>query len=419
LPAVSPKTIVLLTVFIDLMGFSLIIPLINYLVDELGGGILQVGLLLSSYSVAQFIFLPIWGRVSDRWGRRPVILFGLAGSAGSFYLFGMADPAMGLTGNMTLLFWILVASRFLQGAANANLAAATAYIADITPPSQRARGMGQLGAAFGLGFVIGPAIGGLLGQWGLWVPAFLAAILSGVNLAWASRWLPESLPPSQRQEKRPFSEGLAQTVAFLKQPITGLVLATFGVYILAFSTIFGTYVEYAKENLDVGVSTSGLLFAYMGLISILIQGKFVGPMVVLWKETTVARIGMALMVLGLALIPESASLLIFIVATTLFSVGNGLVLPTLNALLSQTAGRRQQGAALGLGHSIAAMGRMVGPFMGALFWEAMGYAAPFRVAAMLMVTSLIMACFIAQPGNSIVEADETGPLVEEPVQGDG
>jgi len=392
MPAVNPKAIVLLTVFIDLMGFSIIIPLVNYLVEDLNGDILHVGLLISSYSFAQFIFLPVWGRLSDRWGRRPIIIFGLAGSMVSFTIFGLADPALGLSSNLTLLFAILLTSRVVQGVANANLAAAYAYIADITPPERRARGMGQLGAIFGLGFILGPAIGGTIGQWHIWLAAFFAAGLSGANLIAAIRWLPESLPPEERSvTKPPFKEALRITAGFFRTPVLGLLLWVFALFILSFSVIFGIYIEFVKDELHGGMAAAGLLFAYMGFISLIVQGWLVNPLVERWGELRITRLGLFLMVIGIALTPASRDLVSLAAMTTIFSFGSGMVQPSINSLISRAVGPRQQGAVLGLSQSLGALSRAVGPATGALVWTQYGYATPFYLASLLMAGTLMLA----------------------------
>ncbi len=191
----KPLHILMLTMFIDLAGFAMFIPLLNYIVAELGGSILTVGLLITAFSLAQFACLPAWGRLSDRIGRRPVIMLGLGGAAVAYAVFGLADPALGLSDDRRLLLGVLFLSRIMLGVMSANYAAAYAYVADVTPPEERAQGMGMLGVAFGLGFVCGPALGGLLGQWGFWLPAFFGSGLALLNLFCAWRWLPGPLPP--------------------------------------------------------------------------------------------------------------------------------------------------------------------------------------------------------------------------------
>ncbi len=408
MPALSPKSIVLLTVFIDLMGFSIIIPLVNYLVEDLEGDILHVGLLISSYSFAQFLFLPIWGRLSDRIGRRPVIIFGLAGSTLSFTIFGLADPELGLSSNVTLLFGILLCSRVIQGVANANLAAAYAYIADITPPQRRAKGMGQLGAIFGLGFILGPAIGGTIGQWHIWLAAAFAAALSGINMVAALRWLPESLPPEDRTlTKPPLKEAVRITVGYFRTPVLGLLLWVFALFMLSFSVIFGVYIEFVKDELNGGLMEAGLLFAYMGFVSLVVQGWFVDPMVERWGELVNTRAGLVLMVVGIALIPLSWDIPSVALVTTIFSVGSGMIQPAINSLISRAVGPRQQGAVLGLSQSLGALSRAVGPATGAVVWTMWGYAAPFYLASALMVGTLGLALAVRM--DRAQRSDETLP----------
>ena len=340
---VKPLHILMLTMFIDLAGFAMFIPLLNYIVAELGGSILTVGLLITAFSLAQFACLPAWGRLSDRIGRRPVIMLGLGGAAVAYAVFGLADPALGLSDDRRLLLGVLFLSRIMLGVMSANYAAAYAYVADVTPPEERAQGMGMPGVAFGLGFVCGPVLGGLLGQWGFWLPAFFGSGLALLNLYCAWRWLPESLPPDHvvRPRVSP-GEALRETLAYLRQPRLGLLLVIFTLYLLAFSIIFGTFVEFSKERIGLPVRLSGVLFAYMGGVSIVTQGGLVGPAVRRCGEAWTSRVGALLMLFGMGYIPYTTTIEGVALATTIFSLGSGFIQPTLNALISRAVGPQER-----------------------------------------------------------------------------
>jgi len=401
---VKPLHILMLTMFIDLAGFAMFIPLLNYIVAELGGSILTVGLLITAFSLAQFACLPAWGRLSDRIGRRPVIMLGLGGAAVAYAVFGLADPALGLSDDRRLLLGVLFLSRIMLGVMSANYAAAYAYVADVTPPEERAQGMGMLGVAFGLGFVCGPALGGLLGQWGFWLPAFFGSGLALLNLFCAWRWLPESLPPGHvvRPRVSP-GEALRETLAYLRQPRLGLLLVIFTLYLLAFSIIFGTFVEFSKERIGLPLRLSGVLFAYMGGVSIVTQGGLVGPAVRRCGEAWTSRAGALLMLLGMGYIPYTTTLEGVALATTIFSLGSGFIQPTLNALISRAVGPQEQGTVLGLSQSLGALSRAIGPLLGTSLWTLLGYAAPFRLASLTFALVLVLMLQVGQSRRAVVQ----------------
>ena len=400
----KPLHVLLMTMFIDLAGFAMFIPLLNYIVAELGGTILTVGLLITAFSLAQFLCLPAWGRLSDRIGRRPVIMLGLGGAAIAYAVFGLADPALGLSDDRRLLLGVLFLSRIMLGVMSANYAAAYAYVADVTPPEERAQGMGMLGVAFGLGFVCGPALGGLLGQWGFWLPAFFGSGLALLNLFCAWRWLPESLPPDHvvRPRVSP-GEALRETLAYLRQPRLGLLLVIFTLYLLAFSIIFGTFVEFSKERIGLPVRLSGVLFAYMGGVSIVTQGGLVGPAVRRCGEAWTSRAGALLMLFGMGYIPYTTTLEGVALATTIFSLGSGFIQPTLNALISRAVGPQEQGTVLGLSQSLGALSRAIGPLLGTSLWTLLGYAAPFRLASLTFALVLVLMLQVGQSRRAVVQ----------------
>ncbi len=401
---VKPLHILMLTMFIDLAGFAMFIPLLNYIVAELGGSILTVGLLITAFSLAQFACLPAWGRLSDRIGRRPVIMLGLGGAAVAYAVFGLADPALGLSDDRRLLLGVLFLSRIMLGVMSANYAAAYAYVADVTPPEERAQGMGMLGVAFGLGFVCGPVLGGLLGQWGFWLPAFFGSGLALLNLYCAWRWLPESLPPDHvvRPRVSP-GEALRETLAYLRQPRLGLLLVIFTLYLLAFSIIFGTFVEFSKERIGLPVRLSGVLFAYMGGVSIVTQGGLVGPAVRRCGEAWTSRVGALLMLFGMGYIPYTTTIEGVALATTIFSLGSGFIQPTLNALISRAVGPQEQGTVLGLSQSLGALSRAIGPLLGTSLWTLLGYAAPFRLASLTFALVLVLMLQVGQSRRAVVQ----------------
>ncbi|MBI2951463.1 MFS transporter, partial [bacterium] len=265
----SPLVVLFLTVFIDLLGFGIVLPLLPYYAESFGAGPLTVTLLSSSYSLMQFLFAPVWGRLSDRVGRRPILVLSLAGSALSYLLFGLA-------GSLAALF----ATRLLAGVCAANISTAQAYIADVTTPETRAKGMGMIGAAFGLGFIFGPAAGGALSRYGYAVPAFFAGGLSLLALALALFRLPESL---RRQGDPPGGAArggfdLGRLWAALVHPGMGLLLLIFFCSVFAFANLEATFALFVERAARFGYTAreTGYLFAYMGVLMSLMQGGLVG-----------------------------------------------------------------------------------------------------------------------------------------------
>src|SRR5512141_2055210 len=258
---------IILVVFIDLLGFSLILPLLPFYAESYGASATLVGLLVASYAAAQMIGAPILGRLSDRYGRRPILIASIFGTFLGFLLLGFAKTLV-----------VLFAARILDGLTGGNLTIAQAYISDVTDPKDRSKGLGLIGAAFGLGFIIGPVTGGFLSQWGYAVPAFVAAALSFMNLILIYAWLPESLTPEKRasmSDKRP-AITLGALVQALQRPFTGSLLTTrffFGLAFAIFQTIFSLY-TLAKFNLS--AQNNGLILTYVGILSVSVQGFLVG-----------------------------------------------------------------------------------------------------------------------------------------------
>src|SRR5512147_522932 len=302
---------ILLVVFIDLLGFSLILPLLPYYAETFNASKFTTGLLIASYAIMQLIGAPILGRLSDRFGRRPVLLVSVFGTFLGFLLLGFANA-----------LWMLFASRILDGLTGGNLSVAQAYISDVTDEKSRAKGLGMIGAAFGLGFIIGPATGGFLSQWGYAVPAFVAAAISFINLILIYAWLPESLTEekrSQMTEKRPAITLNALLVAF-RRPFTGSILITrffFGLAFAIFQTIFSLY---ALQKFNLTARDTGFVLTYVGVLSVIVQGFLVGRLTSQFREDlliTVAVVLMGISLLGWALAPSVLWLYIIMTPTAL------------------------------------------------------------------------------------------------------
>ena len=366
----SPVTIVFVTVFIDLLGFGIIIPLMPFYAETFGANALTVGLLNTSFSLMQFLFAPFWGRLSDRIGRRPVILAGLFGSAVSYLLFGLAS-------SLTLLF----AARIAAGIAGANIPTAQAYMADVTTPENRARGMGLVGAAFGLGFIFGPAIGGFLSQWGYQAPSFFASALSLANFVAAWFLLPESRRPDAT------TKSLGRMEAFrhaMNKPTLLLVLALYFVVTMAFSGFEATFALFTEARFGYTTASIGFLFAFIGVVLAVVQGVLVGKVVKQIGERRLIPLAIFAISLGIGMIPFVQTVPALLAALGLLAVGMGFNGPSQSSMVSQLADADDQGGTLGLASSLASLGRVVGPACGGYLYDAHGMTTPYLSAAAVM-----------------------------------
>jgi len=370
--------IVFITVFLDLVGFGIVLPLLPFYATELGASPFEVGLIIASYSAMQFLFAPIWGALSDRFGRRPLLLVGLFGSAASYVVFGLAGTLE-----------VLLLSRVIAGIMGANIPVAQAYIADSTTLERRARGMGLIGAAFGLGFIFGPAIGGGLSPWGYGVPGFVAAGLSLTAAAAAWFWLPESLAPENRVRDgfgavsavtgraRAASRVLARRR--LREPIGVFFLGTMG--FAGFTTIFPLFLE---NPLGLTALYAGGMFALVGMVSAGVQGALIGPMVERYGEQTNAALGGALLSAGVIAMGLAQSVVATIVSLLAVGVGWGLLAPSLQSLISRRAMANEQGQVLGVNQSASALARVIGPVAAGWAYGALGAGMGFVAGGLLI-----------------------------------
>lgn len=367
---------IILVVFIDLLGFSLILPLLPYYAETFKANQTVTGILIASYAVMQLIGAPILGRLSDRFGRRPVLLLSVFGTFLGFLLLGFANA-----------LWMLFASRILDGLTGGNLSVAQAYISDVTDEKSRSKGLGMIGAAFGLGFIIGPVTGGLLSQWGYAVPAFAAAAISFINLILIYAWLPESLTEekrSQMTEKRPAVTFNALLVAF-QRPFTGSILITrffFGLAFAIFQTIFSLY-ALAKFNLT--ARDTGFVLTYVGVLSVIVQGFLVGRLTSRFREDiliTASVVLMGISLLGWALAPSLVWLYIIMTPTAL---SGGLLNTLLSSTLTKAVAPQEIGGILGLSAAVESSTRIIAPLLGGVLLQQVGTWAPGLFGAVIMV----------------------------------
>jgi DHA1 family tetracycline resistance protein-like MFS transporter len=370
-------------IFIDLIGFGLVIPLLPFYAELHGASPELVTLAMASYSAAQLVAAPVLGRLSDRWGRRPILILSLVGSTVSYLWLGVA---YGL--------WVIFASRLLAGACAGNIAAAQAYIGDVTRPEDRARGMGMIGAAFGLGFILGPALGGLLAgsdptPQALALPAFVAAGLSFLALLGVLFVLPESLPRERRGTAR---RGRVDVVldALRRPDMRRLVLLYFMV-IVAFAGMETTFAMWAERQFRWGPMQVGGVLAYVGVLSALVQGGLIGRLARRFGEERLLVAGLAAICAGLLATPLSRSLPELLVGTAFMALGMGLTQPSISSLLSRAAGQERQGETMGVAQSAGSFARIVGPALAGVLFGAFGRQAPFWSGALILAVAALLA----------------------------
>jgi multidrug resistance protein len=376
----SPLAVIFITVFIDLVGFGIVLPLLPYYAETYGASSLAIGFLSTSYSLMQFIFTPLWGRLSDRFGRRPLILLSLAGSCTGFLIFGLAR---------SLVF--LFVGRMVAGIAGAIIPTTNAYIADITTPENRAKGMGLVGAAFGLGFILGPAIGGLLAPYGYDKPALLASAIAGLNLLFAYFRLPESATEEIRRKASKRRFDLRTLFEALRHPSIGLLLTMYFVVTFAFSNMEATFGLLNEHRYGLSARQTGYLFTFIGLLMSLMQGVLVGRFVKLWGERWCIVLGTFTMIFGLGLLPFAPNIALYCGIIALLSFGTGINNPSIAGLLSRSSHVEEQGGIMGIAQSMASLGRIIGPIWGGYAFGALGFRWPFISAALLMTLAFLLS----------------------------
>lgn len=385
---------IFLILFLDILGFSLVLPFLAEEARATFGTSEAVGTLLAAiYSLMQFLFVPVWGRLSDRIGRRPVLIWSVFATALGMFGLGCAlvfSPTVG---------WLFVA-RAASGIATANIGTASAYIADVTGPEDRAKGMGTIGVAFGLGFILGPAFGGILsgitihGRAGA-VPCFVAAGLSLLNFLWALTGVKESLPPELRSTKKrslsPLDIGAARD-AFARPGIARAVIVNF-VLILSFTVLDQTFRFFNKDMFQMSALDTGLVLGFIGVVAALVQGGFVRRLSKKYDEAYLVRAGIAIQVVafaGLAAAPSIGKNFLY-VAGAVLAVGNGLSQPSISAFVSKRADPREQGATLGTNQSAASLARMFGPAIGGVIYGSLGARWPYITSAIGMALAALLA----------------------------
>ncbi|GIW05256.1 MAG: tetracycline resistance MFS efflux pump [Dehalococcoidia bacterium] len=384
----SPLFIVYLTVFIDLLGLGIILPVLPFYAQLFGASGFAVGATLAVYSAVQLISSPLLGALSDRIGRRPVLLLSLAGSALSLTVTGLAGS-----------LGVLLAARALSGLFGGAIGTAQAYVADTTTPADRAKAMGMIGAMTGLGFIVGPALGASLSQFGLGTAAFVAAGLAAANFVLALFLLPETRVPG-RAPRRPVFTVLRVGEA-LTHPTVGRLFGAMFLAMFAFAGVQATLPLLGERNFGLTPSSLGVIFVSVGIVSVLMQGVAVGRLVARFGERTLAIAGFAIFVGTLLVLPFVTSLLTALAVLAIQTMGSAIYNPSLTSLISQEAPPDEKGSLLGLSQSFAALSRATGPFVAGFLFD-FGPALPFVVGALLVAVGLTFLIRLPAPAERLV-----------------
>lgn len=394
----TPLLIIFATVFIDLIGFGMVIPILPYYAhtEPFMATPLDIGFLFASYSLMQFFFSPLLGRLSDKYGRRPILFVSLVGSAVGYLTLGLANT----------LFLVFL-GRIIGGISGGNISTAQAYIADVTSKENRAKGMGLFGAAFGLGFILGPAIAGILSKYGVNVPFFVAAAMSLANAIALYFILPESIKPGAKANVTVRKSRILELVDSLRDKAFRELNLIYFLLITAFSIMTYAFVLYTSFRFGYDAEKNGYLFAFVGVISILVQGMLFGRLVKMFGETALIVVGCAVLVLSLFALPfigpTYGGVSALLVGLAVMSFGNSLASPGLTSLASKSADEHDQGRTMGIMQSGASLARTVGPLLGGFLLNNALNAIDddtiyrtFWAASIIMFIALVVAIFFAR-----------------------
>lgn len=368
--------------FVDMIGFMIVLPLLPFYALKLHATPETIGRLIASFSIAQLVAAPIWGRVSDRYGRRPALLIGLSASAAAYVVFGLAHSV-----------WLLFLSRLVQGAGGGTTGVAQAYVADTVESADRARALGWLSAATSAGVMLGPAIGSFAAHFGQAAPGMIAAALCLINVFFAWKWLPESRKEPTAAPVRGRKSIWHPAWMALRHPGTPIarLLWIYGVGMIAFASMTSVLALYLGAEFGVDEKSIGYIFLYVGVLSFVMRSLLLGPIVDRIGETWAMRMGTLLLVLGLALYPLPRDLWTLAVVIPLVPIGTALLFPATTSLMSRYSEPGELGTTMGVAQTFAGLARVLAPILATITFQRLGHGWPFYVAGGFVAVVGIMA----------------------------
>jgi len=387
-----PLLIIFLTILVNLVGFGIIIPLLPFYAESFGASPLVIGLLFAVFSLCQLVSAPALGDLSDRYGRRPVLIFSLLGTVISFAMLALAH-------SIAMLF----AARIVDGLSGGNISTARAYVADVTEPKDRARAYGLIGAAFGLGFILGPALSGLLAGVSYTAPIWAAATVTLVATLMAWFWLPETVHRARAGAGNPF-RFLPELV---QRPLVRRVLAIDFIYWFAFAMFQTTFALFAARRFGFDAGRTGYFLAGFGLLGAIIQGGFIRPIVARLGDKPVFRLGLVCGAAGLVFAAASHSVLMFTVALVPLAFGIGFGHPTMSSLVSRVGRGDEQGRVQGAASAVESLGRTIGPVWGNASLQQYGESTPYISAAVFLLVALLLSV-----GFQVGDPDSVSPIAK-------
>jgi MFS transporter, DHA1 family, tetracycline resistance protein len=383
-----PLLIIFLTIFVNLVGFGIIIPLLPFYAETFGASPLVIGLLFAVFSLCQLVAAPLLGDLSDRYGRRPVLIFSLAGTVVSFVMLALAH-------SVAMLF----AARIVDGLSGGNISTARAYVADVTEPKDRSRAYGLIGAAFGLGFILGPALSGVLAQYSYTAPIWAAAVITVVATAMAWLWLPETVHRAHAGTGNPFS----YLPGLLHRPLVRRVLAIDFVYWFAFAIFQTTFALFVARRFAFDATHTGYFLAAFGVLGAVIQGGLIRPIVRRLGDKPTFMLGLVCAAVGLSLTAITHSVTIFAITLVPVALGIGFGHPTISSLVSQVARGDEQGRVQGAASAVESLARTMGPVWGNASLQHLGESIPYISAASILLLTLLLTVgfHVAEPTDEV------------------
>ncbi|MEO8030441.1 MAG: MFS transporter [Gemmatimonadota bacterium] len=373
-------SVLIAVAFVDMIGLMMVIPLLPFVATDLGASPMMLGVLTSAFPVAQLLSAPSWGRVSDRYGRRPALLIGLIASMLAYVVFGAAHT-----------IWLLLVSRLVQGAGGGTTGVLNAYVADSIEPADRAKALGWLSAATSAGVVVGPAIASGAAHFGQAAPGYFAALLCAINAFFAWKWLPESRKQlGQSTAPKPVWHAASE---ILRHP-TGLVPSLIWIYaggMLAFTCLTALLGLYLKDEFQATATTIGSYYSYIGVLSVLIRAVGLGPAIKYLGELRGMRLGVVLLIAGMVLYPSAQSVWQLILVMPLVPMGTALIFPTTTSLMSRYSDPSEIGMTMGVAQTYGGLARVVAPLLAAFMYQKISHASPFFLGAGLVALVGVIA----------------------------